>query len=117
MKPRQLNLFADKQDTTKTCVWATASTNPRTLKSEMPLDCRKKNCKGVFQNETPLCFVPDMRPEDRRDYEQYQKIYDRYAGLIQPEIINYYTCIYVGNMAKVEEVLEQIAVGARWVKK
>ncbi|MEM2948723.1 MAG: hypothetical protein QXG02_04320 [Candidatus Anstonellales archaeon] len=40
------------------CIWADASTNPRTGKAEMPEACKKRKCDG-FQKE-PLCenFIP-----------------------------------------------------------
>jgi hypothetical protein len=53
------------------CVWATASTNPHTLKPDMPDACKKRGCDG-FQKE-PLCeaFIPkqlelNLESKDKR---------------------------------------------------
>ena len=81
MKQRQINLFANKKhfrelndrlqreareimrkqlplfEDIRTCLWYTGSTNPHTLKQEMPSECKKKGCDGIFVKEEPLCFV------------------------------------------------------------
>ena len=52
----------------KYCAWAKSSTNVKTMKVELPEDCRKKGCKGFFdKNIEPLCedFMPI--PEKRRE--------------------------------------------------
>ena len=82
MRVRQINLFADKKhfrelndrwqyaakqimqkqlplfEDIKKCLWANGSTNPHTLTQEMPTECKKKGCDGIFVKEEPSCFVP-----------------------------------------------------------
>lgn len=57
----------------KFCGWARSSTDPKTMKAQLPEDCEKKGCKGFFKEGIkPPCedFMPVPKSMEK-EFEKY----------------------------------------------
>ncbi len=52
----------------KFCSWAMGSTNLKTMELELPDECKRRGCKGFFdENIKPLCEDFILVPESQKE--------------------------------------------------